>query len=164
MEDAMEQNQTETEARGPDRPEPEGGAGAVRERENGPPSRTRRIARFARRHPRLSVLTLAGVGVLVAPELAFGALLGAGATMFATRRNGRRLREEVEDVRDTSGGRTRDVLRRAEALSREVRTRARAVVQAAQGKPTHGARHVAVRVHGTPSASPSEEEAHPTTH
>jgi ElaB/YqjD/DUF883 family membrane-anchored ribosome-binding protein len=158
----MEQNQTETETRSPDRPEPD--SGAASEQQNRSPSRTRRIARFARQHPRLSVLTLAGVGILVAPELAFGALLGAGATMFATRSGGKHLRDEAEDVRAASRGRARDVLRRAEELSCEMRTRARAVVRAAQGRPTHGTRQVQVRVHDTPAAGAPDEEPQPPIH
>ncbi|HLU68945.1 MAG TPA: hypothetical protein VKZ63_21835 [Kofleriaceae bacterium] len=92
------------------------------------------MGEFVRRHPRLSLLTAAGVGVVAAPELAVGALIGAGAVMVASRRDRKRLVEEAESVRAESRGRTREMLDRAEVIGREVRTRARAVIQAARGK------------------------------
>jgi hypothetical protein len=100
------------------------------------PSLGHRMASFARQHPRVSLLTAAGVAVFAVPQLALGALLGAGATVLATRRDGSRLQEEAADVRDRAGGRLRDALLRAEILGNELRDRARAMVLAARGQRT----------------------------
>jgi hypothetical protein len=105
---------------------------------------------FARRHPALSVIGVAGAGLLAGPELALGVVLGAGVAVLIDRRAGGRVERLVEEeaVR-RAGGRVerveeeavdtaRSVRRRArqifDAEAEIVKQRARAVVQAARGQ------------------------------
>jgi hypothetical protein len=74
-----------------------------------------RLRSFARRHPALTVIGAAGLGLLAGPELAAGILAGAGIGMLLRRQGGREAREPTQTMR-------------------AVRERARAVVDAALGK------------------------------
>lgn len=73
-----------------------------------------RLRNFARRHPALAVIGAAGLGLFGGLELAAGMLAGAGIAMFVARQ--REPREPTQAMR-------------------AVRDRARAVVDAALGKP-----------------------------
>ena len=86
-----------------------------------------RMWRFARRHPALSILGTAGLGLIGGLELAGGVLIGAGVAAALRGRSGEGAAEPVRDVRE----RARSILSRA---PHEVRERARAVVDAARGK------------------------------
>jgi hypothetical protein len=81
-----------------------------------------KLKSFARRHPGLSVLGLAGIGLLGGVELAAGMLVGAGILALM-----QRSPKESQAVRD----RARELLDRA---PRELRERVRAVVQAVRGQ------------------------------
>ena len=126
-------------------------------------SRLSSAARFARRHRRLTIASVAGVALLSEPELAVGVLLGAGTLALLTRRaRGAADRtatasasasaeaagesHEAEATQpgaaptgedghpgEQRSGSGRGFARRAEALGHEVRERARAVAQAARG-------------------------------
>jgi ElaB/YqjD/DUF883 family membrane-anchored ribosome-binding protein len=85
-----------------------------------------RMWQFARRHPALSILGAAGLGLLGGVEVAGGMLIGAGV-MLALRSKTGETGEHAHAVRH----RARSILARA---PREVRERARAVVDAARGR------------------------------
>jgi len=87
---------------------------------------------FARRHPIMTVLGAASLGLFGGIEMAAGVLLGAGVYAALRVRQGRgtvtrEIPQEPEDVEQ----RTRGILDRA---SPELVSRAKAVVQAARGK------------------------------
>ena len=90
---------------------------------------------FARRHPIMTVLGAAGLGLFGGIEMAAGVLLGAGvyAAVRGRRRSGaaHEIKEEVQEEAEDVGERTRGILDRA---TPELRQRARAIVQAARGK------------------------------
>ena len=100
-----------------------------------------RLLSFARRHPALSVIGVAGAGLLAGPELALGVVLGAGVAVLIDRRSGgrvERVEERVERVEEEAVDTARGVRRRArqifDAEAEIVKQRARAVVQAARGQ------------------------------
>jgi len=99
-----------------------------------------RMWQFARRHPALSIIGAAGIGLLGGVELAGGVLIGAGVAAALKSNATASVAEPARAVRH----RARSLLARA---PREVRERARAVVDAARGKMvsqqpngTHGTR------------------------
>jgi hypothetical protein len=91
-------------------------------------SMLRRAIGAARRHPGLTVLGAAGIGLFGGPEVAAAILIGAGVTAFV------RGKAPAAGVRQ----RARAFADRAPGAVRE---RLRSVVQAARGKaaPEHGA-------------------------
>ncbi len=107
----------------------------------GPP-RLGNLMTFVRQHPVVSVLGAAGVGLIGGPEVAFGAMLGAGITVLiergARRGGGRAVSEAVEaSAADAAEGarhvrqRAREILDGAPEI---VKQRARAVFQAVRGQ------------------------------
>lgn len=81
---------------------------------------------YARQHPALSILGVAGVGLLGGLELAAGLLLGAGVSSLLLQKNG-----HGRTAPRARGDRVRRLLDRT---PRELLKRGRAVVQAARGK------------------------------
>jgi hypothetical protein len=111
------------------------------------PAAQRRMGKllsFPRRHPALSVIGVAGAGLLAGPELALGVVLGAGVAALVNRRaaghvEGRtegRTRGRMERVEKEAVDAARSVRRRARQIfdPETVKQRARAVVQAARGQ------------------------------
>lgn len=99
------------------------------------PSAQRRLGKllnFPRRHPALSVIGVAGAGLIAGPELALGVVLGAGVAALVNRRS----MERVERVEKEAGEAARSVRQRARQIfdPETVKQRARAVVQAARGQ------------------------------
>ena len=91
------------------------------------PACTNPAIEFARRHPALTLIGAAGVGLIGGLELVAGVAIGAGVSALVRARDGRAIATEAREVR----GRARTLVGR---LPHEVRKRARAVLQAARGK------------------------------
>jgi ElaB/YqjD/DUF883 family membrane-anchored ribosome-binding protein len=104
----------------------------------GPP-RPGNLMTFVRHHPVVSVLGAAGVGLIGGPEIALGAVLGAGIAVMIDRRGGGRA---VGDVVEASAADAAEGARHVRQRAREildgapeiVKQRARAVVQAVRGQ------------------------------
>jgi hypothetical protein len=79
-----------------------------------------RMVRFVREHPALSILGTAGLGLFGGIELATGVLIGAAVLAALRPTNGTSLRDRARAILDHA--------------PRDLRERARAVVQAARGK------------------------------
>jgi hypothetical protein len=92
-----------------------------------------RLWQLARRHPAVSILTAAALGLFGGIEVAGGVLIGAGVAVALRRPLG--AAGEDKRVR-AKRHRARSILARA---PHEVKERARAVVDAARGKATHAA-------------------------
>jgi ElaB/YqjD/DUF883 family membrane-anchored ribosome-binding protein len=119
---------------------------------------------FVRHHPVVSVLGAAGVGLIGGPEIAFGAVLGAGiAVMIDRRGGGRGVGEVVESSAADAAEGARHVRQRAREILDGtpgiVMQRARAVVQAVRGQiapvpePEQAATHESSVHHGGPAPS-----------
>ena len=91
--------------------------------------RLRKVMSFVRRHPAVSVLGIAGAGLLAGPELALGVVLGVGVAALIDRKSERRVEEEAVEA-------ARSVRQRARQIfdPETMKQRARAVVQAARGQ------------------------------
>jgi hypothetical protein len=87
---------------------------------------------FARRHPMITVLGAAGLGLFGGFELAAGVLIGAGVLAALRVRDGHALGRELGAEMHQTGEKARGLIDR---MSPEIRARARAVVEAARGKP-----------------------------
>ncbi|HEX7841284.1 MAG TPA: hypothetical protein VF469_27590 [Kofleriaceae bacterium] len=110
-----------------------------------------KLLSFPRRHPALSVIGVAGAGLLAGPELALGVVLGAGVAVLVHRRaegrsEGRSeggVESRIKHVEKDAVEAARSVRQRAREIfgAKTVKQRARAVVQAARGQispvPTH---------------------------
>ena len=107
-----------------------------------------RLWHFARAHPVLSILGVAGIGLFGGIELAGGVLIGAGV---AAALRGRPEVQHAEEAARTVRHRARSFLARA---PHEVRERARAVVDAAR-KAAASDGHAG---HDEPTASDIEDE------
>lgn len=129
----------------------------------GPP-RLGNLMTFVRHHPVVSVLGAAGVGLIGGPEIAFGAVLGAGiAVMIDRRGGGRGVGEVVESSAADAAEGARHVRQRAREILDGtpgiVMQRARAVVQAVRGQiapapePEQAATHESSVHHGGPAPS-----------
>ncbi len=92
-----------------------------------PEASASRAVRFARRHPALTLMGVAGAGLVGGFELAAGVVIGAGVMSMFRTRNGRAVEAEAHAVRE----RARNAIDR---VSPEIKKRARAVVQAARGQ------------------------------
>jgi hypothetical protein len=118
------QNEPTTEPQVTIEPEPPLVTQPVPTEEQRAPERTKG---FARRHPALTVIGVAGAGLLGGIELAAGVLIGAGVAALVRARDGHAVEAKGHVVRD-----------RASALFErapdEMKKRARAVMQAARGK------------------------------
>src|SRR5690606_30202632 len=108
--------------------EPQGGA-AEHRREIFEEQGLDRLIRFGREHPTLTVVGLAGAGLLGGLEMAAGVLIGAGVAAAIRRRSGRAVAEPAREAR----GRLRRAIDRTR---HDLGERARAVVLAARGKIT----------------------------
>jgi hypothetical protein len=90
------------------------------------------LVRFGRRHPTLTVIGLAGAGLLGGLEVAAGVLLGAGVAMLIRRADANKDGTTASPA--ATRGRMRKILARAPRGLDELRARARAVMRAASGE------------------------------
>ncbi|NVB82485.1 MAG: hypothetical protein HOV81_29165 [Kofleriaceae bacterium] len=81
---------------------------------------------YARRHPALTAIGAAAVGLLGGVEVAAGVLIGAGVMALTRARDGRQIQDEAKEMKE----RGRQVMSRMP----DVKERARAVMQAARGR------------------------------
>jgi len=84
-----------------------------------------RALAFARRHPALTVIGVAGAGLIGGLELAAGVVIGAGIAALVRGRRGAEPSAHAERERAS---------RMMEQMAPEVKKRALAVIQAARGK------------------------------
>lgn len=82
---------------------------------------------YARRHPALTVIGAAAVGLLGGVELAAGVLIGAGVAAFARARAPQPIEQEAHGLKE----RGRQLMSH---VPDDVKQRARAVMQAARGQ------------------------------
>ncbi|MDB4953506.1 MAG: hypothetical protein JWO36_1075 [Myxococcales bacterium] len=82
---------------------------------------------FARRHPALTVIGAAGLGLIGGIELAAGVLIGAGVAALLRRPDGREVTPQARQLEERAHT-------LADRVPHEVRQRARAIVQAARGQ------------------------------
>lgn len=106
----------------------------------------RTLSAFARRHPVLAVAGLGSAALIGGIELAAGVVVGAG--LDAMLRRPRRLSGEI--AASTETGEMHDMSASLASRARLVRERARAVLDAARGRP-----------YAAPSETPHVEAASP---
>jgi len=116
--------------------------------------RFKKLLGFAIRHPVVSVIGVAGAGLLAGPELALGVVLGGGvaALIARTRTAEHRVEEKTTETVGTVRQRARQIL----DVAPEVKQRARAVIQAARGKISP----VSQPASDSPPSRPEGEGAH----
>jgi hypothetical protein len=119
---------TETTEHGPTQPPQQAAEPTPPEPEPGQkePGRRHGAIAFARRHPALTLIGVAGVGLFGGVELAAGVLIGGGVAVALRKR----AREPTEHEASEAGEHARDQGR----APHELRQRVRAVAQAARGK------------------------------
>lgn len=78
---------------------------------------------YARRHPAMTAIGAAAIGLLGGVELAAGVLIGAGVMAVARARDQKSIEEEAHDLKE-----------RGRKIMPDMKQRARAVVKAARGE------------------------------